>query len=310
MQYISEIKKKDLKYVKYCGTKEDLFALGEGEVSLYDFSMANSCLEARIEAVTLVASTCYANPNAIGKDTLFNRLAQESLGLPSSSFEFIPVYLSTPQLNFILDRYDRNMGLKIPNIITYGEAVNGVWVTNYRALCADYDFLMGVGVNVEDFRLWYDDTLCQQVGKDYFKVFLSYIDTNTRAQYIRHRNASWQELSRRYVSGSKLDFEFYVSDNMSSIKTQYLFPGDRKMREIDYSQLLEIAKGFYEASIDKGIKAQDARRCLPQAMYTLVWSGWNPKGLKNFFNLRLDHHAQREIRLLAEAKQKLIEEYK
>lgn len=310
MKYLADLKAKDLKYVKYCGTKEDLFSSGQGEVSLYDFSMANSCLDARIEAVTLVASTCYANPNAIGKDSLFNRLSQESLGLPSSSFEFIPVYLSISQVRFILDRYTPNMGPKIPNIIMYGETINGVLVTNYRALCADYDFLMGMGVNVEDFRLWYDDTLCQQVGKDYFKVFLSYIDTNTRAQYIRHRNAAWQELSRRYVSGSKLDFEFYVSDNMSEIKTRYLFPGDRKMREINYQQFLEIAKGLYGASIDAGVKAQDARRCIPQAMYTLVWSGWNPKGLKNFFNLRLDHHAQGEIRKLAEAKQKLIEEYK
>ncbi|HRM76790.1 MAG TPA: FAD-dependent thymidylate synthase, partial [Aliarcobacter cryaerophilus] len=59
----------------------------------YDFSTANMSEENRIKAITQVASICYQNPKAIGSESLYNRLMAESMGLPSSSFEFVPVIL-------------------------------------------------------------------------------------------------------------------------------------------------------------------------------------------------------------------------
>jgi hypothetical protein len=43
----------------------------------YDFSQANSSHEARLEAITTIASVCYNNPNKIGNQGLYDRLANE-----------------------------------------------------------------------------------------------------------------------------------------------------------------------------------------------------------------------------------------
>ena len=45
---------------------------------------------------------------------------------------------------------------------------------------------------------------------------------------------------------------------------------------------------------------------LPQGLYTEIWGAYQPKQLDNFFKLRLDKSAQEEIRLVAEAMDKLI----
>lgn len=307
MKYIDEIKEKQLTYVQLVATKGKLLGDEVSEVSLYDFSKANLSLEARIEAVTLIASTCYANGNSIGKTTLFNRLEQESLGLPSSSFEFIPMLFNSYQIRELVKIYPRIDKVEVPSILLHGEMVKGkngekYWLTNYRAVCNYYEFLLAKGVPIKDFRLQFNTRVQDlEIIRDNFKVFLSVIDINTRSQYVRHRTAAWQELSRRYVSGKKLDFEFYTSENMKPITST--FSGV----EITTADLIEICKNHYAEAQKNKVPAQDARRCLPQALYTVIWSGWTPMGLDNFFKLRLDKHAQNEIRLLAEAKKELIQ---
>ena len=59
----------------------------------YDFSRANSSHEARLNAVTFIASVCYQAPDKIGSQGLYDRLANEDIGIPSSSFAFIPVLI-------------------------------------------------------------------------------------------------------------------------------------------------------------------------------------------------------------------------
>ena len=68
---------------------------GIGYVESYDFSRANMSQESRIAAITTIASVCYQNPKALGSISLYDRLATENKGLPSSSYEFVPVLLTT-----------------------------------------------------------------------------------------------------------------------------------------------------------------------------------------------------------------------
>ena len=71
--------------------KENIFGDDIAFIEQYDFSTANMSEENRIKAITTVASICYQNPKAINSESLYNRLLAESKGLPSSSFEFVPV---------------------------------------------------------------------------------------------------------------------------------------------------------------------------------------------------------------------------
>ena len=187
------------------------------------------------------------------------------------------------------------------NIEKYGEWIEKdgkkYLLTNLRALIAD--------VGVDD-SLNYLNTSPEeiQIIRDYFKVFLFNIDLATRAQMVRHR-CSWQELSRRYVSGKKTPFEFYVSEKMQSIISTTA--DDESDIHLDTNDILDICLNHYMEALLQGVKPEEARRILPQAMMTTIWGAFQPTQLANFFTLRLDSHAQREIRLVAEAMKEAID---
>ena len=281
------------------GSKQGVLNSTTGSVEHYDFSLANSSYEARVQAVTKVASICYGNPKALGSISLFDRLQAEAAGLPSSSYEFIPVLLSVGDVQNITDTarklYFKDDKVPLPhlNIRKFGEYVckTKYLLTNLRALIADVgpeESLKYLNTSEEEI----------QIIRDNFKVYLFNVDLATRAQMVRHR-CSWQELSRRYVSGKKQPFEFYISEKMSHVKAGLLDAAEYD--EYTTSMLIEACTNHYNKAIEIGVKPEEARRILPQAMMTTIWGTFQPTQLANFFTLRLDSHAQREIRLVAEA---------
>ena len=261
-----------------------------GFVEHYDFSRANSSYEARVQAITKVASICYANPKSLGSISLFDRLQAESGGLPSSSYEFIPVLLDKQQaIKIISDAASVYPG-DVP-IIKFGTWLSADnLLTNLRALIE----MVGPEASLNYLNTSEKEI---QIIRDNFKVFLFNVDLSTRAQMVRHR-VSWQELSRRYVSGTKSPFEFYVSRKMNDIRSS----------DFGYltDEIIDICLTQYYAAIASGVKPEEARRILPQAMMTQIWGAFQPDQLDNWFKLRLDKHAQLEIRCVAQAMQELI----
>ena len=280
-----------------------------GFVEHYDFSRANSSYEARVQAITKVASICYANPKALGSISLFDRLQAESGGLPSSSYEFIPVLLDRDTVVEILS----NAQAKQPSdvaIIKYGSWLSNSihLLTNLRALIE----MVGPEASLNYLNTSEEEI---QVIRDNFKVFLFNVDLSTRAQMVRHR-VSWQELSRRYVSGKRVGFDFYISEGMKDIVTKYdtiaISKSDSTHKwedayiEVDTEKAIDICLELYYKALDSGVKPEEARRILPQAMMTQIWGAFQPSQLDNWFKLRLDAHAQLEIRCVAQAMQELI----
>ena len=264
-------------------------------IEQYDFSKANLSEENRIKAITTVASICYQNPKAIGSESLYNRLLAESKGLPSSSFEFVPVLLNEYELgNTIITMTEFSM--EDLSIYKYGEKIeNGKYLlTNYRAIVNDFEKL---GF---DLRGHFNTEEECEIIKQHFKVFQYKVDLPTRSQMVRHR-ISWQELSRRYVSGERVPFEFYVSEKMKDV-----ISGDEFNLVLSTKVILDICLHHYKQALKEGIKPQEARRVIPQMGYTQIWGAFMPKQLDNYFKLRLDEHAQWEIRQTAIAMQELI----
>ena len=126
-------------------------------------------------------------------------------------------------------------------------------------------------------------------------MFLYKVDFPTRSQMVRHR-VNWQELSRRYVSGKRVPFDFYVSEKMKDVTSE---AGDTQ-------KILDICLEHYYKALEDGVKPQEARRIIPQAGYSQIWGGFQPTQLENYFKLRLDSHAQWEIRKTAEAMKELL----
>ena len=263
-----------------------------GFVEYWDFSLANASYESRVYFISKVASICYQSPKSLGSISLFNRLQAESHGLPSSSYEFIPVLLTNEQFQ----------AGNFKHCWKFGEQLDSNYLlTNLRALIED------VGPE-ESLNYLNTDPAELQIIRDNFKVFLFNVDLSTRAQMIRHR-INWQELSRRYVSGKKSPFSFYVSNKMSNVISNFNFTNaDNHSFSLDYTtqNLIDACVNHYNAAIESGIKPEEARRILPQAMMTQIWGAFQPNQLSSYFALRLDSHAQREIRMVSEAMQELI----
>lgn len=105
-------------------------------------------------------------------------------------------------------------------------------------------------------------------------------------QIIRHRIASYSQQSHRYTSPKN----FITPPSMQKLT----------MDGYTKENLMHYVWDLYDALIDAGIPKEDARYFLPQAVTTNLIMTINARSLRNFFKLRLDKHAQWEIRQLAE----------
>lgn len=278
----------------------DLFGDGIGYVESYDFSRANLSNDHRIGAISTVASVCYQSPKAAGSISLYNRLANESMGLPSSSFEFVPVLIDlnnkAAEYNVYKNDLHADYLTYIPHCLKFGERVEGerYLLTNLRALMAD------VGDRADEF--FNTEEECAIIAKHH-KVFQSKMPIWLSKQFNRHR-VSLQELSRRYVSGKKSELEFYVSPKMKSVVNPNYVDNIGGCPNTD--DLQEICVEHYFKAISEGIKPEEARGILPQSLYTTIWSAWQPSQLKSYLALRMDKHTQKEHRELAEGMQTTI----
>ena len=271
--------------IKKINEKQNILNDNIGFVENWDFSKANLNEENRILAITQVASICYQNPKALGSESLYNRLMAESMGLPSSSFEFVPVIL-----DYENPKHQEILKLEYSNCKKFGEILDDRYLlTNYRALV--YDFENDKDKFSFDIRTIFNTQEECNIIKEYFKVFLFKVDFPTRSQMVRHR-ISWQELSRRYVSAKRVPFEFYVSEKLKE---------NQKVQD-----LIKQSEDLYFELLENGVKPQEARRVIPQMGYTQIWGAFMPKQLDNYFKLRLDEHAQWEIRQTAIAMQELL----
>lgn len=275
--------------IELINKKENILEDNIAFVEQWDFSKANLNEANRILAITQVASICYQSPKALGSESLYNRLMAESMGLPSSSFEFVPVLLDPKN-----EQHQEVLALEYSNAKKFGEIVEGnLLLTNYRALV--YDFENNPKAYSFDIRTIYNTEDECDLIKKHFKVFLYKVDLPTRSQMVRHR-ISWQELSRRYVSGKRVPFDFYISRKMKDVQNN-----DKTTQDI-----IDLCVEHYYKALEDGVKPQEARRIIPQAAYSQIWGAYLPTQLENYFKLRLDSHAQWEIQQTAQAMKELL----
>jgi thymidylate synthase (FAD) len=276
----------------------NIFGDGIAFIEEYDFSVANISDESRLNTVTTVASICYQNPKGIGSESLYNRLLAESTGLPSSAFEFIPVLLTRPLYNLVEEMWRENITVSsMSHVYKYGQWISADYIlTNLRALIND--------IGEENVKGNFYNTSEEEIAliKKHFNVYRMKIDLPTRSQIVRHRQ-NFQELSRRYVSGERVPFEFYISNKMYDL---YSITNDVIREDGDYidavlktSDILRICVNHYNAAIKSGVKPQEARRIIPQAAYTTIWVGMQSEGLESMLKLRTDEHTQWEFRQIA-----------
>lgn len=135
-----------------------------------------------------------------------------------------------------------------------------------------------------------------------FASFTARIEGISRAcahQLVRHRMASYVELSQRYTKVNTHNNDWYVT------------PPEIAEDEYDTAVFRAAMRDFatvYEALLSRGYKPEDARYALPQATKTAITMSMNVRELFAFLDLRQDKAAQWEIRELANELEKKLRE--
>ena len=272
---------------KLIASKQNIFGDEIAYVESYDFSKANMSNESRLDAITLIASICYQSPKSHGSESLYNRLMAESGGLPSSSFEMVPMLFNYNDVKKIY-----GVDFEISNVLKYGEKIGNYLLTNFRAVVYDFENL---AIDLRDH--FNTEAECVIIAK-HFKVFKMKVDMPTFGQAVRHR-INWQVLSRRYVSGERVPFDFYIAEQMKKVRSYYSI--DTEEAQLDTQDIIDICLEHYKAALAAGVKPQVARGIIPQCAYTVAWCAFQSKQFDSFIKLRTDSHAQPEIQQLAHA---------
>lgn len=127
-----------------------------------------------------------------------------------------------------------------------------------------------------------------------FSFAIEGISRSCSHQFVRHRFFSFTQQSQRYVKEN--GFEYIIPESISS---------NSKISE-KFKRLMNEVDEFYSELIKLGIPPEDARFILPNATETKMVATANGRELMHFFKLRLDSHAQWEIRNLAFEMFKLV----
>jgi len=124
-------------------------------------------------------------------------------------------------------------------------------------------------------------------------------------QWIRHRTASVNEYSTRYSEA--------ISDQQGTLPGEWRLQttlnkqGSEGFLDLDLGKELTIseanfhqsARDLYQARIESGVAREQARKDLPLSTYTEAYWSIDLHNLLHFLMLRMDSHAQTEIRQYA-----------
>lgn len=130
-------------------------------------------------------------------------------------------------------------------------------------------------------------------------------------QWIRHRTANVNEISGRY---SEMKDEFYVPDpSWVTIQDQSNRQGgsddvvaDSAGQSMGFRDEATDNFEFYSLRLSSGMRKELARINLPLSTYTEWYWKIDLHNLMHFLRLRLDSHAQREIRVYGEVMAEII----
>lgn len=131
-------------------------------------------------------------------------------------------------------------------------------------------------------------------------------------QWIRHRTANVNEYSARY---SIVPDRFYVPkrEDVRAQSTLNRQGGDEPIDDatadafVSYLEKAEALHKDYLALTERGLARELARIGLPQSVYTEWYWKIDLHNLLHFLSLRIDPHAQKEIRDFGEAMLRLVE---
>lgn len=138
-------------------------------------------------------------------------------------------------------------------------------------------------------------------------AFIVKVPMDTWRQWIRHRTASVNEYSTRYTEA--------INDMSTTDPNAWRLQDQENKQGSDHGLASNVgnrltqeeaafharARHIYRSRLDAGVAREQARKDLPLSTYTLAFWKIDVHNLMHFLELRLDSHAQLEIREYAQA---------
>jgi len=203
---------------------------------------------------------------------------------------------------------DRAIGVKVP-VLSHGFVVLVDYMGNDAAIVQAARVSYGQGTKtVRDDRGLIRYLMRHRHTTPFEMVefkFLVRLPIFVARQWIRHRTASVNEYSARY-SVVPDEYEVPPADEVRhQSERNRQGRGDPLSAEVvdrfrtDLERISKDAYATYTTALDAGVARETARLVLPVAYYTQWYWKTNLHNLFHFLSLRLDPHAQEEIRLFA-----------
>lgn len=259
---------------------------GEVHVRAYNL-VGEKPADLATEVVTHIAGVCYkAEDKVTGSKALYGKLLRESLALPSTSFEFVPIALPMRFFRELVNiAWDRDVVLDMQR---YGYKPSpSYWITNLRALLSDTKRRRcTIPQQYID-----EEILNQPLPEGVLPLYkIEGVTMYTFGQFVRHRQGSFQVLSRRYTSSAK----HAITYNAASLNGVVQSIVNR------IKEHLKSSDELYEHLLGEQVKREVARGVIPQLATTeFWWTPSTPEGLSNLLMLRTSLKAQAEIREVA-----------
>jgi len=133
-----------------------------------------------------------------------------------------------------------------------------------------------------------------------------------RSQIMRHRTFSYNEISRRYTSKG---IEFFTPQHFRKQAEKNLQCSseegvDNQIEVLNvYEDAIQQCKKAYDKLLSLGVSREQARGVLPTCTYTSFYMTGNLNNWFKFLKLRLDDHAQEEVKVIAQEIQRVISDY-
>jgi thymidylate synthase (FAD) len=208
----------------------------------------------------------------------------------------------------VVPEAEREIGVKHP-VLTHGYVVLVDYMGNDAAIVQAARVSYGKGTKaVQDDRGLIRYLMRHRHTTPFEMVefkFLARLPIFVARQWIRHRHSSTNEYSSRY-SVVPDEFEIPPAEEVRHQSTRNrqgrgdALPADvvEQFRS-DLGRISKEAYNAYTRSLEAGVARETARLLLPVAYYTQWYWKTDLWNLFHFLSLRLDTHAQEEIRLYA-----------
>lgn len=164
--------------------------------------------------------------------------------------------------------YDGYYAKRIPLI---KKEVAPVWLNNTKVTLFAYNFI--------------EDNLFKH--HNFFTFHISHISRACSHQLVRHRRGSFSQASQRYIDLEKSKWGYVVPQSI----------GNNEEAEQVFWEIMQTIEDNYTKLRNLGIKKEDARSLLPNALQTELMVTMSQEDWRHFIWMRaLDKAAQLEIR--------------